>query len=90
MSSSRCGWNLTFTLIVENVSIGTTMIIITNNNARTVTVGKFGFKKKKSFEKIKVRSTKIEYFKWPNRKILSKIHYLLFMTGQESKLHTKI
>jgi hypothetical protein len=82
-------WNLTFTLIVENVSIGTTRIIITNSNARTVTVGKFGLQKK-SFEKIKVRSTRIEYFKWPNRKILSKIHYSLFMTGQESKLHTKI
>ena len=32
--------------------------------------------KKKSFEKIKVRSTRIEYFKWPTRKILSKIHYI--------------
>ena len=46
--------------------------------------------KKKSFEKIKVRSTRMEYFKWPTRKILSKIHYSLFITGQESKLHTKI
>ena len=27
-------------------------------------------------KKIKVRSTRIEYFKWPTRKILSKIHYV--------------
>ena len=46
--------NLTLTRIVENVSIGTTRIIITNSNARTVTVGKFGLQKR-SFEKNKVR-----------------------------------
>ena len=48
-------WNLTFTLIVENVSIGTTRIIITNSNAKTVTVGKVG-KQKKSFEKLKLEA----------------------------------